>query len=103
MASYRFTPTIRLDVQPSDLANFDALHDLLLALNDPYAAGGDLTQHIERIPLLRARLLRTARLKTGHLDMTELGRALAMLGNKGLEIELLQLLEDMTIAKADLG
>jgi hypothetical protein len=92
-----------LDVRKEHLKDLGAIQDLLFTLNDPYAAGLDLSRHIENIPLLKARLLRAARIKTGHLDLDNLGSALMFLGNKGLEAELLQLLEDMTIAKFELG
>ncbi len=96
-------PPNRLDVSKEHLEDLGAIQELLLTLNDPYAAGLDLSRHIENIPLLRARLLRAARIKTGHLDLENLSAALMFLGNKGLEAELLQLLEDMTIAKFELA
>lgn len=96
-------PPNKFDVTPEHLGDLGAIQELLFTLNDPYAAGLDLTRHIERIPLLRARLLRAARIKTGHLDLENLASALLFLGNKGLEVELLQLLEDMTIAKFELA
>lgn len=92
----------RLGITPDDLRDFGEIHGLLSVLNDPMAAGRDLANWIERIPKLKERLLRTARVKSGHLDLDALGPALNILGNRGLEAELLQLLEDMTIAKADL-
>lgn len=88
-------------MRPEDLENFDALHRLLLVLNDPYAGGNNLAGLIHEIPVLEARLIRTARLKKGHLDVESIELALHVLGNRGLETELLQLLEDMTIAKAE--
>jgi hypothetical protein len=92
----------RLDVTQEDLGDFAQIHGLLTVLNDPLAAGQDLAEWVERIPKLKERLLRTARVKSGHLDLNSLGTALSILGNRGLEAELLQLLEDMTIAKAEL-
>lgn len=96
-------PPNKLDVTPAHLEDLGAIQDLLLTLNDPYAAGLDLSRHIENIPLLKARLVRAARIKTGHLDLESVSSALMFLGNKGLESELLQLLEDMTIAKFELA
>lgn len=91
----------RLEVSDEDLENLGEIHELLRVLNDPLAAGMDLAKHIERIPPLRERILRTARIRTGHLDMQDLRPALMLLGNQGVEAELLTLLEDLTIAKAE--
>jgi hypothetical protein len=92
----------RLGITADDLKDFGEIHGLLSVLNDPMAAGRDLAGWIEKIPKLKERLLRTARVRSGHLDLGALGPALNILGNRGLEAELLQLLEDMTIAKAEL-
>jgi hypothetical protein len=92
----------RLGISAQDLDDLGEIHGLLAVLNDPMAAGRDLAEWIEKIPKLKERLLRTARVRSGHLDLTALGPALSILGNRGLESELLQLLEDMTIAKAEL-
>jgi hypothetical protein len=91
------------DVTAEDLEDLDDIHGLLRVLNDPMAAGRDVGQYIEQIPRLKERILRSARLRSGHIDMKDLGPALVILGNKGLESELLQLLEDMTIAKAEMA
>ncbi len=94
--------TDELQVTAQHLECFSNLHALLLVFNDPYASGFDLAKHVEEIPILAARLVRSARIQTGHLDLTNINTALSFLGNKGLEGELLNLLEDMTVAKADL-
>ena len=83
------------------LKSFDALHDLLRSFQDPFAAGSELKKHVEEIPVLSGRLLRTARITTGQMDLKDIGLALSLLGNKVLEQELLQLLEDLTEVKAD--
>ncbi len=88
-------------VTESHLKSFDALHDLLNNFQDPFAAGSELKKHVEEIPVLAGRLLRTARIITGQMDLSDLGTALSLLGNKALEQELLQFLEDMTEVKAD--
>jgi hypothetical protein len=92
----------RLGITREDLKDLGEIHGLLAVLNDPMAAGRDLAEWIEKIPKLKERLLRTARVRSGHLDLSALGPALNILGNRGLESELLQLLEDMTIAKAEM-
>ncbi|OQX68890.1 MAG: hypothetical protein B6A08_07845 [Sorangiineae bacterium NIC37A_2] len=91
----------KLEVIPEDLKDLDKIHGLLRVLNDPLAGGMDLARWIEGIPRLKERLLRTARLRSGHLDLVALNSALSIVGNQGVETELLQLLEDMTIAKAE--
>lgn len=91
-----------LQVKADDVDQLQALHSLLLTFNDPYAPGMDLASHIQDIPVLEGRLLRTARITTGHMDLKDVNVALSLLGNKALERELLTLLEDMTEVKADL-
>lgn len=91
-----------LQVRAAHVESFGALHGLLQSFNDPYTSGSDLASHVREIPLLEKRLLRTARIQTGHMDISDISAALSLVGNKGLERELLQLLEDMTEVKADL-
>lgn len=91
-----------LHVKADHVDALGELQSLLITFNDPYAAGTDLATHIEAIPLLEARLLRTARIQTGHMRLSDIRVALSLLGNKALERELLELLEDMTEVKADL-
>jgi len=91
-----------LQVKEDDVDQLGALHSLLLTFNDPYAPGMDLASHIQDIPVLEGRLIRTARITTGHMDLRDVNVALSLLGNKALEKELLVLLEDLTEVKADL-
>lgn len=91
-----------LRVNQEHLESFDSLHALLQTFHDPLAAGSRLQKHVVAIPVLERRLLRTARITTGQLELADVGVALSLLGNKVLEQELLQLLEDMTELKADL-
>jgi hypothetical protein len=91
-----------LHVTAEHISSLSELQSLLVTFNDPYAAGTDLASHIEEIPLLARRLVRTARIQTGHMQLSQVGHALSLLGNKALERELLELLEDMTEVKFDL-
>lgn len=91
-----------LHVREEHLKSFETLHALLRTFHDPLAAGSRLQKHVVEIPVLERRLLRTARITTGQMDLSDVGVALSLLGNKVLEQELLQLLEDMTELKADL-
>ncbi len=91
-----------LHVKAEHVDSLSELQSLLVTFNDPYAAGTDLASHIEAIPLLGGRLVRKARIQTGHMHLNDVGMALSLLGNKALERELLELLEDMTEVKFDL-
>ena len=86
----------------SDLAHLDAIKELLGLLNDPYAGGTPLVHVVERIRPLAARCLMRAKLKSPDRQLKSTEQVLALIGNRGLEAELLTLLEDLTILKATL-
>lgn len=88
-------------VTEEHIHDFEGVNQLLRTFRDPFAAGSELRKHIEEIPVLAGRLVRTARINTGHMDLRDVGAALSLLGNKVLEQELLQFLEDLTEVKAD--
>jgi len=94
---------MRTEVSEEDLADLSQLQRLLFALNDPYAGGADLTDHVLKVPVLAARMVRTARYRFGQLDVREAATALQLVGNQVLEAELLRLLEDLTVAKSEGG
>lgn len=96
--------SVRLDpcvVEESDLASLSEIQDLLRALNDAYAGGGKIEALVDKVPVLRARCLRRARKRSpAKIDCT-LKEAMTLIGNIGLESELLQLLEDLTILRSE--
>lgn len=100
----RITPGGSLRPAPDDcrvrdehLKDLPKIHELLLALNDPYANIGRL---VAGIPILAARCVARA-IKRGKPEINSIDHALTLIGNKGLEAELLTLLEDLTVHKAE--
>ncbi|MGE0322763.1 MAG: hypothetical protein AB7K71_21665 [Polyangiaceae bacterium] len=94
--------TTNCAVVPSDLEHLPEIKALLLSLNDAFASGPALEELIRSIPVLSMRVLRSALWKRDDLDRCSLGYALAMIGNRGVEDALMQLLEDLTELKHDL-
>lgn len=91
-----------IKVQPKHLAELDRIHQLLRAMNDPYAAGRNIDTLVAQIPILAARCVHRASSRSSKIEITSLQHAIALIGNRGLEAELLDLLEDLTIAKSKL-
>lgn len=89
-------------VQPADLGHLPALHGILAALNDPGAGVSQLRDLCNELPSLSARIMEHARGMAPHHEVRDVGYALAILGNKGLEQVLLPYLEDLTVLKTDL-
>ena len=101
----RITPGGSLRPAPDDcrvraehLNDLGKIHDLLTALNDPYANIGRL---VASIPVLAARCAARAIQQRAKLEINSIDHALTLIGNKGLESELLTLLEDLTVLKAE--
>jgi hypothetical protein len=88
------------DVGVEDLDRLPMLHSLLGALNDEYASVRKLAMLTASIPVLTARVVRHARTRSSSVD--SLAAALQLIGNRGLEMVLLEFLEDLTALKADL-
>jgi hypothetical protein len=84
-------------VRSEHLKDLDKIHQLLSALNDPYANIGKL---VASIPVLAARCVSRASQRS-KVELTSIDHALTLIGNKGLESELLTVLEDLTILKAE--
>lgn len=84
-------------VRPQHLKDLPKIQDLLTALNDPYANIGKL---VAAIPVLAARCVLLAG-ERSKLEINSIDHALTLIGNKGLESELLTLLEDLTVLKAE--
>lgn len=85
-------------VRREHLKDLGKIHELLTALNDPYANIGKL---VAAIPVLAARCVVLAGDRSKQ-DINSIDHALTLIGNKGLESELLTLLEDLTILKAEI-
>lgn len=85
-----------------DLEHLPQVKALLSALNDPYVGVGTLAMLVDAIPLLRARCQHDAFMvrPSWRVDHSEL--VLGVIGNKGLEKNLLAVLEDLTVLKAGL-
>jgi hypothetical protein len=85
-----------------DLKRLDQVKELLTLLNDPYAGPYKLVDCIEGLSVLAARCRREAALHRPRSEVENIERALNVLGNRGIEKVLLELLEDMTILKSEL-
>jgi hypothetical protein len=95
-------PDASCDVTPPDLKRLDAIHLLLEALRDPLASSKLIEHRVQQIPVLMARMIRYARKSAPARDVKTLSAALGVVGNRGLETVLLELLEDLTVLRADL-
>jgi hypothetical protein len=89
-------------VSREDLKRLDQVSELLTLLNDPYIGPYKLKDCIEKLPVLAARCRREAALHRPKNEVEQIERALNVLGNRGIEKVLLELLEDMTILKSEL-
>ena len=89
-------------ISPADLKRLDSVKELLGLLNDPYVGPYKLAETITHIPVFAARCRREAALFRPRTEVEDIERALNVIGNRGIEKVLLELLEDMTILKADL-
>jgi len=87
---------------PADLMRLDLVKDLLSLLNDPYVGPYKLTETISQFPAFAARCRREAALFRPREEIEDIERALNVIGNRGIEKVLLELLEDLTVLKADL-
>jgi len=85
-------------VRAEDLGELDQIHALLKALNDPMA---NVAKLVGAVRVLSARCVRRARLKSISREISSIEQALRVIGNKGTEQELLGVLEDLTILKAE--
>src|SRR5262249_25624382 len=90
-------------VAEEDLKSLAEIHALLRALNDAYAGGTRIGQLVGNVPVLSARIVRRARKRFPAKSNCTLAEALTLIGNIGLESELLQLLEDLTVLSAELA
>ncbi len=84
-------------VGPEHLKHTTDLLVLLRALDDPLVGTSTLESLVGAIPVLAVRCVQRA----SRLHDMPLGTALARIGNHGLESVLLEVLEDLTIVRAD--
>ncbi len=89
-------------VRPEDLKRLDQVKELLRVLNDPYAGPAKLLDTVNHIPVFAARCRREAALHRPRNEVENIERALHVLGTRGIEKVLLELLEDLTILHAEL-
>jgi HD-like signal output (HDOD) protein len=89
-------------VQAADLKRLDLVRELLQLLNDPYVGPMKLSETITHIPVFAARCRREAALYRPRSEVDSIERALNVIGNRGIEKVLFELLEDLTILKSDL-
>ncbi len=95
-------PRDDLTPKPEELRRLPSIHSILGALNDPDAGVPQLRRYCAELPSLRARIMHEARRSVPGRDVDDVGYALAVIGNRGFEVVLLEYLEALTILKADL-
>jgi hypothetical protein len=83
------------------LSDLPRIMELLSALNDPMAGGKNVGKFVTKIPVLAARVVNRALARSSKKEISSVDQAINMIGNRGLESELLQLLEDLTIKKSE--
>ena len=87
----------------ADIERLDVIHALLKELNDPRASAYTIAPFVEAFPPLRARVARALAVHRPNLKAQNVAAELVGLGNRGVEAVLLELLEDLTILRADLA
>lgn len=104
----RTSPDGLLIVDPNEckvtikhLSDLPKIMELLSALNDPMAGGKNVGKLVTKIPVLAARVVERALSQARKKEIYSVDQALNMIGNRGLESEMLQLLEDLTIKKSE--
>ena len=87
------------EVRPEHLSSLDPIHRLLAAMSDPYESTNRIAPLVEGIPVLLARCERRLRKNMPFAEWNSTAHLLNLIGNGGLESELLTLLEDLTQLK----
>ena len=90
-----------IKVQEKHLDELDKIHELLRALNDPYASK-NIGTLVGKIRILALRCIRRASSRSSKAQVNSLDHAITLIGNRGLESELFDLLEDLTMLKSNL-
>jgi hypothetical protein len=89
-------------VKPEDLKRLNLVRELLQLLNDPYVGPMKLAETVAHIPVFAARCRKEAALYRPRAEVEQIERALNVIGTRGIEKVLLELLEDLTVLKSDL-
>jgi hypothetical protein len=89
-------------VRAEHLDRMPLVKDILTELNDPYAASHRLAQLIAQLPPLEARCRREAKLKRAASADANLEYVLNIIGVRGIEVVLMDILEELTILNAEL-
>lgn len=93
-------PAQRCEVDASDLRQLGVVHEILALLNDPRQGAKPIAELVRRLPVLEARV-RRAHGRSARLDADRqppsIAAALALIGNRGFEEILFELLEDLTV------
>jgi len=90
-----------IKVQAKHLKELDKIHELLRALNDPYASK-NIGVLVGKIEILATRCIFRATSRSRKIEILSLEHAINLIGNRGLESELFDLLEDLTMLKSKL-
>ena len=90
-----------IKVQEKHLKELDRIHELLRALNDPYASK-NIGNLVGKIQILAQRIIFKAASRSSKIEINSLDHAINLIGNRGLESELFDLLEDLTMLKSKL-
>lgn len=90
-----------IKVQAKHLDELDKIHELLRALNDPYASK-NIGTLVGKIKILALRCIHRAASRSTKIEISSLDHAINLIGNRGLESELFDLLEDLTMLKSKL-
>jgi hypothetical protein len=101
-----YSVALRVDdptcVCAADIERLDIIHALLSELNDPRASAVTLAPFIDAFPPLRARIGRAFELRRPNSRATNIAAQIVCLGNREVEMVLLELLEDLTMLRAEL-
>jgi hypothetical protein len=92
---------MRIAVERADLEKLPVLHEILARLSDPAVSAAQLGRIVEQFPVLANRVRIRAR-ELNRMRPTA-GESIAVLGNRGFEAVLLELLEDLTVYRAEHG
>jgi hypothetical protein len=90
-----------IKVQAKHLKDLDKIHALLRALNDPYASK-NIGTLVGQIQILALRCIDRASSRSSKIEINSLDHAINLIGNRGLESVLFDLLEDLTMLKSKL-